>query len=93
MKHFKDIDNKVWAFASDGSQDTFILDGLTPITNEEAAAITSPPLSPPSPEQIATLRRAAYEAQTDPLFFKSQRGEATTEEWLAKIAEIKARYP
>ena len=28
----------------------------------------------------------------DPLFFKAQRGEATMEEWIAKVNEIKARY-
>ena len=38
-------------------------------------------------------RRAAYQAEADPLFFKWQRGEGTQEAWLAKIAEIKARYP
>ena len=38
-------------------------------------------------------RRAAYAAEADPLFFKAQRGEATVQEWQAKIAEIKARYP
>jgi hypothetical protein len=39
------------------------------------------------------LRKAAYIAESDPLFFKYQRDEATKEEWLAKIEEIKARYP
>lgn len=38
-------------------------------------------------------RRAAYTAEADPLFFKAQRGEATMEEWEAKVAEIKARFP
>lgn len=38
-------------------------------------------------------RRAAYEGEADPLYFKSQRGEATIQEWLDKVAEIKARYP
>jgi hypothetical protein len=38
-------------------------------------------------------RKLAYEAEADPLFFMSQRGEATVEEWQAKVAEIKARYP
>ena len=38
-------------------------------------------------------RAAAYAAEADPLFFKAQRGEATNDEWLAKIEEIKARYP
>jgi hypothetical protein len=39
------------------------------------------------------LRQAAYAAESDPIFFMAQRGEATMEEWQAKIAEIKARYP
>lgn len=38
-------------------------------------------------------RHAAYAAESDPVFFKSQRGEATQQEWLDKIAEIKTRYP
>jgi hypothetical protein len=38
-------------------------------------------------------RAAAYVAESDPLFFKAQRGEATMEEWQAKVAEIKTRYP
>ena len=91
MKHFKDAQNNVYAYEADGSQDAFILDGLTPITDEEAAELTAPP--PPTPQQIEALRRAAYQAEADPLFFKSQRGEATQAEWLAKVAEIKARFP
>jgi hypothetical protein len=51
------------------------------------------PPQPPTPEQIATLRRQAYQLEADPLFFKAQRGEATEQEWLDKIAEIRARYP
>lgn len=38
-------------------------------------------------------RAAAYRVEADPLFFKAQRGEATTDEWTAKVAEIKARFP
>jgi hypothetical protein len=38
-------------------------------------------------------RAAAYRSEADPLFFKAQRGEATTDEWTAKVAEIKARFP
>ena len=46
-----------------------------------------------TPEQAAELRRAAYTAESDPLYFKWQRGEATQQQWLDKIAEIKSRYP
>jgi predicted P-loop ATPase len=46
------------------------------------------------PARIATEnRRAAYMAESDPLFFKAQRGEATMDEWQAKVAEIKTRFP
>jgi uncharacterized small protein (DUF1192 family) len=38
-------------------------------------------------------RASAYRSEADPLFFKSMRGEATTDEWTAKVAEIKARFP
>ena len=46
------------------------------------------------PARIASeSRRRAYVAEADPLFFKAQRGEATMEEWQAKVAEIKTRFP
>lgn len=40
-----------------------------------------------------SLRAAAYREESDPIFFKAQRGEATIDQWLAKIQEIKNRYP
>lgn len=43
--------------------------------------------------QVEAQRAEAYRNESDPLFFKSQRGEATHQEWLDKVAEIKARYP
>jgi hypothetical protein len=46
----------------------------------------------PAKEEQERARRAAYVAEADPLFFMSQRGEATEAEWLAKVVEIKARY-
>lgn len=44
-------------------------------------------------QRIEANRRTAYITEADPLFFKAQRGEATMEEWQAKVAEIKTRYP
>jgi len=32
-------------------------------------------------------------AEADPLYLQSVRGEVTTQEWLDKVAEIRARYP
>lgn len=43
--------------------------------------------------QAEANRAEAYRNESDPLFFKSQRGEATNQEWLDKVAEIKARFP
>jgi hypothetical protein len=44
-------------------------------------------------KEIESARKSAFEEEADPLFFKYQRGEATQQEWLDKIAEIKARFP
>lgn len=53
--------------------------------------------APPTTEQISAAvtaaRARAYAAESDPLFFKAQRGEATMDEWIAKVSEIKARFP
>lgn len=44
-------------------------------------------------QEVEQSRRLAYQREADPLYFKWQRGEATQQEWLDKIAEIKAAYP
>ena len=54
----------------------------------------------PTPEEIEANRQAeleqlrleAYRNESDPLFFKLQRGEVEQQVWLDKVAEIKARY-
>lgn len=43
--------------------------------------------------QAEAARAEAYRNESDPLFFKWQRGEVTEQVWLDKVAEIKARYP
>jgi hypothetical protein len=40
-----------------------------------------------------SLRLRAYAKESDPLFFKWQRGEIAQEVWLAKVSEIKQRFP
>ena len=72
------------------------------ITNAATGEVT---IREMSPEEVAALqpqvthdsqeaaRKRAYEAEADPLFFMVQRGEATNAEWLAKVAEIKTRFP
>jgi hypothetical protein len=66
---------------------------IAPVTDAEIDAEVAR-LTALEPARIATEnRRAAYIAEADPLFFKAQRGEVTMEEWQAKVADIKARFP
>jgi hypothetical protein len=51
------------------------------------------PADPPPSLDYSALRAAAYRAESDPIFFKEQRGEVEAGTWLAKVAEIKARWP
>jgi hypothetical protein len=44
-------------------------------------------------EQASRNRQQADIAEADALFFKAQRGEATMQEWQAKVTEIKNRFP
>jgi hypothetical protein len=38
-------------------------------------------------------RERAYKEESDPLFFKAQRNEIPMSNWLAKVQEIKDRFP
>jgi len=44
-------------------------------------------------DQARQSRLTAFEQEADPLFFGWQRGENTEQEWLDKVAEIRARFP
>ena len=79
------IDDSAGAFDAQGNQ----------VTVDEAAVVAEIQRLEPIKvaEQVDAKRKAAYIAEADPLFFKAQRGEATMEEWQAKVAEIKARFP
>jgi hypothetical protein len=63
----------------------------------EPEPVPEPKPKPPTPEEefeiLRMKRQAAYQQEADPLFFKAQRGEATEQDWLDKIAEIKSRFP
>jgi hypothetical protein len=66
-----------------------------PMTDQEFAAYNQTIADTNSQAQVWNddMRRAAYEAESDPLFFKWQRGESTQQAWLDKIAEIQTQYP
>jgi hypothetical protein len=42
---------------------------------------------------VETARLIAYEQESDPLYFKWQRGDATEAEWRAAVAKVKADNP
>ncbi len=42
---------------------------------------------------VESARLTAYEQQSDPLFFKWQRGDATELEWREAVAKVKAENP
>ena len=44
-------------------------------------------------EQAMQARADDYRIEADPLFFGFQRGENSEQEWLDKVAEIRARHP
>jgi len=72
-------------------------DGTTvrPMTADEWTAWVDQTWNADQPTQaeVDQQRHAAYVAESDPLFFQWQRGEATEQAWRDKVAEIQARYP
>ena len=78
----------------DDGAGAFDADGNSVAIDESAVSAEIQRLQPiKAAEQAERNRKAAYIAEADPLFFKAQRGEATMDEWQAKVAEIKARFP
>jgi len=59
----------------------------------EFVAPVEPPEPPPTREDQVANRKIAYSNEADPIAMQMLRDEATKEEWLAKIDEIKARFP
>ena len=79
------ISDSLGAFDADGNKielDQILVDSAAvTVAAEQAQA------------KIEQDRLYAYRSEADPLFFQAQRGEATMDEWTAKVAEIRTRYP
>ena len=75
------------------------VDGRVPFTPEEEtlfdkeAAAWEAGAPARAAAQVQANRRAAYQAEADPLFFEEQRGEVPAGTHAAKVEEIKARFP
>ena len=69
-----------------------LVSGSWTVVDPEPAPEPIEPL-PPTKAELQAARQFAYTQEADPIFFMAQRGEATMDEWTAKIAEVKARYP
>lgn len=96
MRFFKNASNALFAFESDGSQDDLITDDLVEISSDKHAAMVESLKPQVTPEMILAQQKKerayAYATESDPLFFKYQRGEIEKQVWLEKVAEIKKRY-
>jgi len=73
-----------WVLLPEGVGPNWLYDGLT---------FSEPLPVVPTQQEQSDKRAAAYREESDPLFFQAQRGEATNQDWLDKIAEIQARFP
>lgn len=84
----------VTAFRADGSA-AFIEPGHDLWEDVSAAAgpYVDPPADVDAVAQARQARRAAFEREADPLFFKWQAGEGNEADWLAAREAIRARYP
>jgi len=76
-----DYDNFIW------------LDQRPQPSKAECDAVMAEAVAEKERAVAESKRRKAYRAEADPLYFGFQRGENTEQEWLDKVAEIRARYP
>jgi hypothetical protein len=73
--------------AHDTAQIGWVFDGANFVAPAKA------PEPPPTRAEQEANRQRAYAAEADPIAMQMLRDEATKNEWLAKIDEIKARFP
>ena len=79
------IDDGTGAFDANGNQvqlDQAKVDAAAVIVAKEQAL-----------ETARRKRAAAYAAESDPIFFKAQRGEATMDDWRTAVAAIQLSFP
>jgi hypothetical protein len=83
-----------WTMAGDDVENiTWHTEGAEPLTQAEVEAEVARLEAIEAAEVPRRARQAAFQTESDPLFFKWQRGESTEQAWLDKVAEIRLRYP
>tara|TARA_R110001606_G_scaffold275765_1_gene423953 strand:- start:71 stop:355 length:285 start_codon:yes stop_codon:yes gene_type:complete len=93
MKHFKDGNNNVYAYESDGSQDSYISDSLIPINDADLAALrVTQAQEAQDALTYAEKRKAAYDLlNQDEMRYDDLINSTTT--WQDAISAIKTEYP
>ena len=79
-----ETDGTVWT----GTDADRVYADMQPIKVEYAKLIAHVPH-----DSVEHARLIAYEQQSDPIFFKWQRGDATEAEWREAVAKVKAENP
>lgn len=62
------------------------------VSDDEVYSETQPDPIVVKPDYSA-LRSAAYRNESDPIYFQEMRGEVPKGTWVAKVEEIRKRYP
>ena len=89
MKYYKDSNNQVYAYESDGSQDQYIKQGLIGITDEDKNFLLAPTEQQLIIDKIAEYK--AYLNSTDWRFARlAETGEPVPQDVLDKRAEARA---
>ena len=93
MKHFKDASNNIYAYESDGSQDSYISSGLVPINDTDLAALrVSQAQAAQDALTYAEKRKAEYDKlNQDEMRYDDLVNGTTT--WQDAIAAIKTSIP
>ena len=85
--------DKLWTMVGDNYEGLEWKDSSSKPTLKELENLWEAVNSESHQEEVEKLRRAAYRETADPLFFEYQRGDATKEEWLSAVEEVKNKYP
>jgi hypothetical protein len=85
--------NAEWVTRGDKYSDLDWLDSSPKPTENELRDLWPDVLYKVRYMKVERQRQSAYQQESDPLMAKYLRDEIPKEEWLAKVAEIKERYP